>query len=170
MFIAKGLPMLIFPSHSLDLFFFVSCFGVLCLYFAFYFSYFNTSASCVAEKMAPPPLPPIPAPSFAWATFEEALKWALSELPGSTDEFSIYKFVWGEDIIMPSLRQCLTKIYWLQDLILYIEYWVREATRARTPHRGRNYKFMTSSFCCSMLNHLAVFPSVSPTLEHWLTS
>lgn len=73
-------------SHLTPLTSFFVCFlRVLCLYFAFYFSHFNTSASWVAEKMAPP----APAPSFAWAKFEEAGKWALSELPGSTDQFSI---------------------------------------------------------------------------------
>lgn len=62
------------------------------------------------------------------------------------------------------------KICWLWYHVLYVQYRMEEATRARAPNRSGNYKFMTSSFCCSMLNHLAIFPSVSPTLERWLMS
>lgn len=61
-------------------------------------------------------------------------------------------------------------ICWLWHHVLYIQYRMREATRARAPNRSGNYKFMTSLSCCSMLNHLAIFPSVSPTLEGWLMS
>lgn len=65
------------------------CLGVLCLYFTFYFSCFDPSASCVAETMASPPLPSVPALSFAPAKLEEACKWALPELSHSTEEFSV---------------------------------------------------------------------------------
>lgn len=47
-----------------------------------------------------------------------------------------------------------------------MQYRVREV--ARDPNRSGNYKFMTSSFCCSVLNHLAIFDQFPQLMIHVL--